>query len=156
MGPVHRRLHRPLDHRIHLVNQCHDPLGLKFCQNQNTHHDQDTHGNHDRNGMYYRGRRSLWSGYTDDAAIVQTCCVMVRSARPMCGKCGHSRPSVFQCCRDFRTVLVVFQAFAVREAVIKDCSIRADQVMRLTLLPSPRLFKCARYSSPDTSIADSR
>ena len=77
--------------------------------------------------MYYRGQRALCgAGYTDDAAIVQTCCVIVGLLGQCAGSADTLAPSVFQCCRDFRTVLVVFQAFAVREAVIKDCSIRAD------------------------------
>ena len=77
--------------------------------------------------MYYRGQRALCgAGYTDDAAIVQTCCVIVGLLCQCVGSADTLAPSVFQCCRDFRTVLVVFQAFAVREAVIKDFSIRAD------------------------------
>ena len=83
--------------RIHLVNRCHDPLGLKFCQNQNTHHDQDTHGNHDRNGMYYRGQRALCgAGYTDDAAIVHPQCGVRRPARFPYPKrrCAAARPDV--------------------------------------------------------------
>lgn len=45
--------------RVHLIDRCHDPLRLKLGQDQDAKYDQNTHGNHNRNSMYYRGQRAL-------------------------------------------------------------------------------------------------
>ena len=64
--------------RIHLVDRCYDPLCLKLRQDQHTKHNENTHGDHDRNGMKDRGQCAFCGTcYPDHASIAQTGCVII-------------------------------------------------------------------------------
>ena len=113
--------------RIHLVDRCYDPLCLKLRQNQHTKHNENTHGNHDRNGMENRGQCAFCGTcYPDHASIAQTGCIIIGLLRKGSGCADALSPAVFECRSDLRPIFMIFKAFTVCKAVVEHRTILRD------------------------------